>query len=120
MLQELDDAVVEFGLEDIVLVEEIHIDKDVDTEQMHTRSGKTKMVAAGVQWTAEFVTGDRLDRGSLMEDDGVPKPKTVTITGIKTPDVVKMKQALVTAHKTDLDKTRIEIIAEDVEAETLW
>lgn len=120
MLQELDDAVVEFGLEAITLVEEMEIEKDVDTSHVHTRSGQTKTVATSTQYTAEFVSPEPLDVYSMFEDNGAPKTIDVTVTGIQKPHVLTLKDSIITSHSADPDQARIELIAQSAESEKLW
>jgi len=119
MLQELDDAIVEFGLEEVVLVEEMTIEHDVETSPVTNRAGQTHTVATSSQYTAEFITSERVDMSALFRGDGTPEPKTVTITGIQTPHVLKMQDSLVTTHRMS-ERTEIEIIAKEVESEKLW
>jgi len=120
MLQESDEVIVEIGLDAIVLAEDFEFTKEVDAQELHTKTGQTRMAVASQSYDASFKTKDRIDPETLMQTNGAPQPRTITITGIKQPEILRFKNALVTHAARELGEQEIELIAEDLEAETLW
>jgi hypothetical protein len=118
--EELDEAIVEFGLETIVLAEEFEFTYNVDTERVYSKTGRSNLATTSQSYEATFRTRDRIERESLYREDGAPEPRTITITGIKTPEIVKLEEALVVSSHYDTEIQEIEITAMTAEVDKLW